>query len=94
MPPPPARKQVRPYRRGQQTNAARGRLAARAALASARARAAAPPPPGRPARRGFRARPHLQPAVPAGGGDESDPEDGRILEPAGDGWQRGGAPWQ
>jgi hypothetical protein len=42
MSPQPARSQVRPARRGQHTNASRGVLAARAALASARARAAAP----------------------------------------------------
>ena len=85
MPPPPARYRVTIARRGQQTNATRARLAARAALASARARAAAPPPSARPARRGFRARPQQQRAEAAGGGDESDSGHSRILDPAGDG---------
>jgi hypothetical protein len=85
MPPPQAPKQVRPARRGQHAKAHMKRLAVRAALAATRARAAAPPPAAQPARRGFRARPQQQRAGAARGGDESDPEEDRILEPAGDG---------
>ena len=85
MPPPQARNQVRLYRRGQHAKASNKRLAARASQAAARARAAAPPPPGHPRQRGFRARPQQQRAEVAGGGDESDSGDSRILDPAGDG---------
>ena len=81
---PPAHSQVRPYRRGQHTNASRQRLAARASLAAARARDAAPQPAPRLAQRGVRAHPAAQRAGPAGGGDESDSEDSRILDAPGD----------
>jgi hypothetical protein len=92
MPPPPARYRVTIARRGQQAKASRARVAAlgiraRADRLAAQQRAQAPP-----RQRGFRARLQLQPAVAAGGGDESDPEDGRILDPAGDGGSEAGHP--
>ena len=92
MPPPQARNQVRPARRVQHAKASRARVAAlgiraRADCLAAQQRAQAPL-----RQTGFRARPQQQPAVPAGGGDESDPEDGRILEPAGDGGSEAGHP--
>ena len=91
MPPPQARKQVRLYWRGQHAKASNKRLAARASQAAARARAAAPPPPGHPRQRGFLARPQQQRAEVAGGGDESDSGDSRIMDPAGDGGGDGGS---
>ena len=83
MAPRPARTQVRPARRGQAAKALRARLTARAAQASARARAPAARAPMRPAQRVGRVRPEGQRAGLAGGGDESDSEDSRILDPAG-----------
>ena len=79
----PARTSTSAARRGQAAKASRARLSARAALASARARAAARRAPRRPAQRGGRVRPLGQRAGPADGGDESDSEDSRILDPAG-----------
>ena len=85
MAPPPPRKQVRPYRRVQQAKASRARITARGRAVKAAARLAQQRAQGRLGQRGFSARPQHQRVVPAGGGDESDPEDGRILDPAGDG---------
>jgi hypothetical protein len=70
-------------RRGKRAKALRARLSARAALASARARRPYGHGPRHPAQRGERVRPVGQRAGPAGGGDESDSEDSRILDPAG-----------
>jgi hypothetical protein len=88
----PARTFTSAARRGQAAKASRARIAARAAQAAARARAPARRTPWRPAQRVGRGRAGRQRAEPAGGGDESDPEDGRILEPAGDGGSEAGHP--
>ena len=92
MAPPPARRQVRPYRRAQRARASRGRQSSGAALASARARVAQRRAQGRIGQRGTRGRPAQQRAVVPGGGDESNSEDSRILEPAGDGGSDAGHP--
>ena len=79
----PARTLTSAARRGQAAKASRARIAARAAQAAARARAPSRRAPWRPAQKGGRVRPVGQRAGAAGGGDESDSEDSRILDPAG-----------
>ena len=81
----PPRKQVRPARRVQQAKASRARITARGRAVKTAARLAQQRAQGRLGQRGFSARPQKQRAEAAGGGDESDSEDSRILDPAGDG---------
>ena len=85
MAPPPPRKQVRPARRVQQAKASRARITARGRAVKAAARLAQQRAQGRLGQRGFSARPQQQRAEAAGGGDESDSGDSRILDPAVDG---------